>query len=170
MLEAMVISPNHLHSILESFVCYIRSFLFSWAISNCRFVAWFTLSSFGERALTCRNLADLTPHREAGITSWWKLLRVPVSPDFTVVHTHPSSRRTGLRDSSRWLQDQCLISRNSDRTSKGLPITLSEACIWIIFPVRRGFTWSQIFKLSTLRQPQKMTLIWAKVWLLIFSW
>ena len=57
------------------------------------------LRTFGEKALSCRNLADLTHQREAGIpTGWWKLIGVPVSPDIMVVQAGLfSSRRTGIK-------------------------------------------------------------------------
>ena len=45
---------------------------------------------------------------------------------------------------------------------RGFPTTMSETCIWIIFPFRRRFSPSEIFKLSKLRQPQKTTLIRLK--------
>ena len=57
-----------------------------------------TAGHYGEKAFTCRNLAEQSHHREARIpTSWWKLITVPVSPDLKVVHTYPSSRKTGLK-------------------------------------------------------------------------
>ena len=55
---------------------------------------------------------------------------------------------------SRFLQDQCFISYDSDRTSKGLPTTLSETCICDIFLLRRCSK-SEMFKLSKLRPPQE---------------
>ena len=75
------------------------------------------LSSFGERASSCRNLADQSRQREAEIpTSWWKLISVPVSPDLMVAHILPSSRGMGLeRAQNLFLQNQCLISHDSDR-------------------------------------------------------
>ena len=56
-----------------------------------------------------------------------------------------------------FLQDQCLISYDSDRTSKWLPTTLSETCICNIFLLRRCSK-CEIFKLSKLIQPPEMTL------------
>ena len=59
------------------------------------------LSTFGERG---RNLADQSHQREAGIpTSWWKLISVVVSPDLMRVHTHPNTRRTGLKKKSHFV-------------------------------------------------------------------
>ena len=56
------------------------------------------LSSFGEKALICRNLADQSRQREAGIpTSCWKLITVPISTDLTVVHKHPPPKEPGFQ-------------------------------------------------------------------------
>lgn len=62
-------------------------------------MGWLTNTGcYGEKAFTCRNLENQSYQREARIpTSWWKLSYVPISPDFKVVHTHLSSRRTGLK-------------------------------------------------------------------------
>ena len=115
------------------------------------------LRAFGEKALTWRNLADQREARMA--TSWWKILSVPVSPDPVVVHICPSSTRTGIRESSGFLQNQCLMSHDADHTSKGLPATLSEMYIWFISLLMRRYSESEMFKISQLRQTQKMILI-----------
>ena len=68
-------------------------------------------SSFGERALCCRNLVDKGHLREAGIpTSWWKLISVPISPDLLVAHTLPSSRRTRIEESSEFISTRSVFN------------------------------------------------------------
>ena len=84
-------------------------------------------NSCGERVLSCRNLADQSRWREAGMAkSWRKLISVPVSPDLVRVHTHPHTRRTGLKENAHFLQDQCLTSHNSD----GPVQCFSDNTIW----------------------------------------
>ena len=68
---------------------------------------------------------------------------------------------------SCFLQDLCLISHDSHRTSKRLPMTLSETCICDIFLLERCSK-REICKHSQLIQHPERTLILAKVWLLMF--
>ena len=87
---------------------------------NCKRVGRLTRSSFGERALPCRNLGDQSHQREAGIhRSWWKPHSVPVSPDLMAVCTHFPP---------------------PEEESKGLPTTHSETWIWILF-LYQGLPW-----------------------------